>query len=91
MDLHTIIAQELWDRKSLSALVWLIDRGRELEFYVGDTLYFLSCSRSRQYVSLWEGRSQQSFESMDALLQQATIQGRPFLSMWELAQLGTLF
>lgn len=54
--LHDIIAYELLEKKSLSALIYLIDRGREVEFELNKKTYFISCSGSNKYVSLWNNQ-----------------------------------
>ena len=41
MDLYDLIIHELEVKKSLAALIYLIERGRELEFTVNGMEYFL--------------------------------------------------
>ena len=53
MGLYEQIERELLDEKSLAALIWLIDRGRELEFSANGVACFISRSGSARYVSLW--------------------------------------
>ena len=89
--MHDQAAQALWETHSLNALVYLIDHGRELEFTADGEAYFLSRSRAAEYVSLWHGGTEQSFDSMQALLEYAVINGRPFLSAWTEVHLQTLF
>ena len=50
MVLHDIIVQELFDMKSLAALIFLINAGRELGFSLEDELYFISCDSSKKFV-----------------------------------------
>jgi hypothetical protein len=90
-DIHDRIAGELLKGKSLAALIWLIQQGRELEFQVGGHCFFLSRDKARRYVSLWEGQAEQSFDSVEELLENAVIRGEPFLLAWEEAELTTLF
>lgn len=47
MCLHDIIAEELTDKKSLAALIYLICHGRELEFEIEGKEYFISCDKSQ--------------------------------------------
>ena len=42
MCLHDIIAEELTEKKSLAALIYLICHGRELEFEFEGKKYFIS-------------------------------------------------
>ncbi|MBQ4044034.1 MAG: hypothetical protein IJD06_08575 [Clostridia bacterium] len=89
--LHDRIAGELLQTKSLAAMIWLIDAGRELEFTVNNRTYFLSRSGSQKYVSLWQAEAEQSFDSMEQLLAHAILDGKSFLDRWDSAQLKTLF
>ncbi len=91
MDLQDFITEELINKKSLAALIWLIDRGRELEFRLGDELYFLSRSKSSKTVSLWAEQNEQSFDSMEELIQTARIQEKSFCSLWRDIIIETLF
>ena len=90
-DIHDRIAAELLKDKSLAALIWLIQRGRELEFQVEDRTFFLSPHNALKYVSLWEGQQEQSFDSVEELAKNAIVCGEPFLAAWEKASLTTLF
>ena len=91
MELHDRIVEELDQTKSLAALIWLIDRGRELEFSVEGKGYFLSRSKAEQYVSLWDSAAQQGFDAVEQLLENAVIDGRPFLDAWQDAKIETIF
>lgn len=91
MELHDVIVRELTEKKSLASLIDLISQGRELEFEVEGKAYFISCDRSEKYVSLWNNQNEQSFHSMDDLIENAMIEHKPFLSVWEKAEIQTLF
>lgn len=91
MEIHDLIANELLESKSLSALIFLIDHGRELEFEVNGKEYFISCDSSKKYVSLWENKNEQSFESVLELIKNATIENMCFLTAWEQAELKHLY
>ena len=86
MCLHDIVAEELTDKKSLAALIYLICHGRELEFEIEGKEYFISCDKSQKYVSLWNNQNEQSFDSVDELIENALIENRAFLSIWEKEQ-----
>ncbi len=90
-DLHDRIVEELDRTKSLAALIWLVERGRELEFSVEGKGYFLSRSKAEQYVSLWDSKTEQSFDTVEQLLENAAIGGRPFLDAWKDAKIETIF
>ncbi len=91
MGLHDLITNELITQKSLSALIWLINHGRELEFKVNDTVCFISCSHSKRTVSLWINQAEQYFDYIEELIANATIHGIPFLISWNDAVIITVF
>ena len=91
MCLHDIIVEELTEKKSLAALIYLICHGRELEFEIEGKEYFISCDKSKKYVSLWNNQNVQSFNSVDELIENATIENSSFLSLWEKSTIQTLF
>ena len=91
MDIHDLIVNELFDEKSLAALIFLIDCGRELEFKIKGKEYFISCDTSKKYVSLWENKNEQSFDSVLELIKNATIENMCFLTAWEQAELEYLY
>lgn len=90
-DIHDLIADELFQQKSLAALIWLIDCGRELEFTADGAECFISRSNSARNVSLWVNKEEQAFDRIDLLICHAVINGKPFLEVWERTELTTLF
>ena len=47
---HDMIADELFHKKSISALIWLISQGRELEAaYQNEEFLFLPINRKTKY------------------------------------------
>lgn len=91
MELHDLIVQELETTKSLAALLYLVERGWEVEFTVGGRGYFLSIHKSQGTVSLWNKGSEQSFDSMEQLLENAVLGCEPFLTAWKDAKIETIF
>ncbi|MBQ8057878.1 MAG: hypothetical protein IJ275_06055 [Ruminococcus sp.] len=87
MSVHDLIVAELFETKSLAALIFLIDCGRELEFKVDGKEYFISCSNAEKYVSLWTNQNEQSFDSVYELIENATIDNTGFLVAWSHAEL----
>lgn len=82
-DLHDCIENELKENKSIAALIYLVNHGREVEFRLHDnTLGFISCSKSLKYVSLWYDGKEQAFESIELLLTESKIKGNDFISRW---------
>ena len=90
MNLHDLIAKELFEKKSLAALVWLIDRGRELESVCAGKECFLSRYNSARYVSVWYGKEEQDFETVEQLIENAVLDSRPFLAAWPDAEITGL-
>ena len=91
MELHDRIVAELEETRSLAALIWLVDRGREVEFSAEGKGYVLSRSKAGKYVSLWDSKTEQSFGSVEELLERAKVSGRPFLAAWKDARIETIF
>ncbi len=91
MEIHDLIVKELFDKKSFAALIFLIDCGRELEFKMNGKEYFISRAGSKKYVSLWENKNEQSFDSVLELIKNATIEDMSFLTAWEQAELAYLY
>ena len=91
MDIHDLIVNELFNKKSLAALIFLIDCGRELEFKMNGKEYFISCSGSKNYVSLWENKNEQSFDSVLELIENAAIENMCFLTVWDQVELEYLY
>lgn len=91
MCLHELIVDEFERSKSLSALIYLIDNGRELEFSLYGKKYFISCDKSQKYVSLWDNQNEQSFNSVEELIENAVISNSALLSVWPEIQIETIF
>lgn len=91
MVLQDLIVRELENGKSLAALLYLLEKGREVELSVEGEDYFLSRSHASRSVSLWNKQEEQSFDSAEELIENALISGRPFLSAWENVKIKTIF
>ncbi len=75
MCLHDLIVKEFERTNSLSALIYLIEHGREIEFLFEGRGYFLSRSNSQKSVSLWssQGQEEQCFDNIEELIEKATM------------------
>lgn len=91
MDVYDRITDELMKEKSLAALVYLINGGRELEFEYNGNEYFMSRSKAEIYVSLWGEGKEQSFSRVEDLVENAIIDEKPLLSVWKDLTLTYLF
>ena len=89
--LHDFIVKEFECTKSLSALIYLIDRGRELEFSIHGAEYFISRHKSQKYVSIWDNQKEQSLNSVEELIENAIVSNSPLLSIWPEIQIETFF
>lgn len=81
----------LLEEKSLAALIYLIDAGRELEFASGGNTYFISKDKAAKYVSLWKGHTEQSFDNVYDLIEYGKVEGAPFFTVWKDSRIETLF
>ena len=89
--LHDRIVDELLDGKPLSALIWLVERGREIELTLRGEMYFISRCSSSKFVSFWHGKEEQSFDSVEELLVGAKVaDGTPF-TLWDEIEIETIF
>lgn len=89
--IHDLIVDELFDKHSIAALIYTINVGRELEFTYKDTECFLAKSNSKRVVSLWVGKEEQAFESIELLISNATLGGEVFIKVWSEVKLICLF
>ena len=90
LSLHDQIICELFDKKALSALIWLVDHGREQEFRWQGRPGFISRSGSAKVVSIWLDKQEQAFDSTEALVRDALRGGKPFYQIWEDIELECL-
>jgi len=88
---HDEMTTALLEEKSLAALVYLIDHGRELEFDACGNTYFISKDKAAKYVSLWKKEQEQSFDHMYDLIEHGEVEGQPFFKMWKDCRISTLF
>lgn len=91
MTIHDIFETELFDKHSMAALFNLVESGREIEFDFNGESYFLSRDGSAKYCSLWKDKTEQAFESMEALFMDAVIGNRKFYEIWSEAEISTLY
>lgn len=91
MNMHDKMAKELFDNKSLKALSYLIEHGRELEFEYDKKICFLSKDNSSGFVSIWVEKKEQYFDSMEQLIEKAEINKVSFEEIWEESELNILY
>ena len=91
MDQHEKMVLELFEHKSVEALIWLSEAGRELEFRALGRMCFMTCDGSAKCVSVWDGKNWQHYDSVIELTKRAIIAERPFAEAWNDAEIATLF
>ena len=89
--MHEQMVNELFDNKSLKALEYLIDQGREPEFEYNDITCFVSKDNSKRYVSVWVEKDEQAFDSIQDLIENMKIGNIPFEEIWKESELNVLF
>lgn len=80
--LHDEIALELLKGHSVAALIWLVEKGREVELSCRSHDCFISQSGSERSVSLWVDGQEQSFDSAEELVESAVIDGVSLNKIW---------
>lgn len=89
--LHDMISDELCDKKSIAALIWLISQGRELEASYQKITFFISSHNSTGRASIWMDKHEQAFSSMEELIESAEINGNKLIDIWNDIHIDTLF
>lgn len=91
IELHDLITDELYKKKSLAAMMWLITQGRELEASYDGQSFFISCSGSSKNVSIWIEKEETPFETIEELVELGEIRGYRIIDVWDKIELGVLF
>lgn len=91
LEIYDLIVKDLFEQKSIASLIYLINNGRELEFELCHKKCFISCSGSREYVSLWIESEEQSFSSLEDLVENARVEDKRFIELWDDIEIDTLF
>lgn len=91
MYLHDLIIADFERTKSFSGLKYLLSNGRELEFSLYGKKYFISCDKSSKYVSIWDDHNEQSFDSIEELVENAVVSDSTLISIWPEIQIETIF
>ena len=89
--MHDLIVDELYDKKSIAAFIWLISHGRELEMSYEGQSFFITSDGSKDKVSMWIDKKEYSFISVEDMLQLGEIMEHKLIDIWNDIKLGTLF
>ncbi|MBR5554155.1 MAG: hypothetical protein IKV98_09960 [Clostridia bacterium] len=91
MILHQYLQDELFNNKSLGALVYLIENGREFEFSYKGNLCFISGSETQKEVSLWIDKTEYAFDNIENLAESKVFDNKSLLEIWNDIEIETLF
>ena len=91
MLIQDIFETELFYKHSMAALFYLIESGREMDFDYNRERYFISRDGLTKHCSLWKGKTEQAFESMEALSMNALIGDRKFYEIWSEVDIQVLY
>ena len=80
---HDKIADELFDKYSLAALVILINIGDELEFHYKDIPYSITWLNNKVFLSSPKVELGQTYENITELIINGTIDGKKFIDVWD--------
>ncbi len=89
--LHDYIADELCNNKSLGALIYLLEKGREFEFSYQGTICFISRSETQKEVSLWVNKKEYAFDNIDELAETKIFEDKSLLDIWNEIEVEYLF
>ena len=90
-NLHDKLTNDLFHHHSLGALIFLINSGRELEFLYKKANCFISKSNSTKMVSIWIDKKEIPFDTMDALIENATVLNEKLIDIFHKTTLIMLF
>lgn len=89
--LHEYLADELCNKKSLGALIYLLGKGREFEFSYKGTLCFISSSETQKEVSIWVDKQEYSSDDIDKLAETKIFDNKSLLEIWSDIEIEYLF
>jgi len=90
-ELYEIIVNELYNSKTISALLFLIDNGRELSFLYNDIEYSITWKDKLLYLDNEKHDNLQMFDNAWELIENSKIEKYKFLEVWNDIKLLTLF
>jgi len=85
------LQDDLINDKSLGALVYLLEKGREFEFTYKGILCFISRSETQREVSVWINKVEYPFDNFDTLAETKIFENKSLLEIWDEIEIETLF
>ena len=89
--LHEYMQDELLNHKSLGALIYLLEKGREFEFSYKGILCFISRTETQKEVSIWVDKQEYAFDNIDDLAESKIFDDKTLLDIWNEIEVETLF
>ena len=90
-ELYDIIVNELYNHKTIAALLFLLDNGRELSFLYKDIEYSITWKNKLLYLDNENHDNVQIFSNSWELVENSKIEKYKFLEVWNEIKLLTLF
>ncbi len=90
-NLHDYLADELCNNKSLGALTYLLEKGREFEFTHKGVICFISRSETQKEVSIWIDKKEYAFDNIEQLAESKIFEKKTLLEIWDEIEIETLF
>ncbi|BCJ92673.1 hypothetical protein acsn021_02420 [Anaerocolumna cellulosilytica] len=89
-NLYDVIVNEL-NNKSISALIFLLDSGRELSFKYNNIEYAITWNEKKICLENENHDSVQKFDDAWSFIENVLVQGKTFLEVWSNIELLYLF
>ena len=89
MNFHTVLSDELLEKNSIGAFVWLIDHGREIEFKYKEQEYFVTTED--EDIVLWHDYKKQSFSCMEEMFEEVRLCDEDIYEVWDDVEFTCIF
>jgi len=89
-NLYDMIRDELWEKHSISALLFLLDGGRELNFLYKEKPYGIFRDNKKWFLS-GENINEQQFDDAWSLLNNGVIEEKYIFELWNHIEIQILF
>jgi len=88
--LYDMIRNELWEKHSISALLYLLNGGRELEFVFSKRTGSITWIEKKIYLYV-EEMDNQIFDTPWDMISKGKIDGKSFFELWNEIEIKVLF
>ncbi|OGO86089.1 MAG: hypothetical protein A2Y24_04415 [Clostridiales bacterium GWE2_32_10] len=90
-ELYDIIINELYEDKSISALLYLLEGGRELSFRYENEEFSVTRDKERFYLNSQDSKKSQIYVDAWQLIEKGQVHGKKFMDIWKDIELLTLY